>query len=95
MALRIFEYNDIGPGGAPVRRAPFVVSQNNATVDGTSRQSTAFAVATRFITVQTDTDCYAVFGDNPTATTAGFKLTAGIDYDFAITPGHKVAWVTA
>lgn len=94
MALRVFEYNDIGLGGAPVRRAPFVVSQNHATVDGTSRQSDVFAAATRFITVQTDTDCYLVFGSDPTATTAGYKIAAGVDYDFAITPGHKVAWIT-
>lgn len=95
MAIRIFEFNQVGPGGAPVRRAPFPVSQDNATVDGTSRQSSAFADATRFVTIQTDTACHVLFGDNPTATSSGYKLAIGVDYDFAVTPGHKVAWIAA
>lgn len=95
MALRIFEFNEVGKGTVPVRRVPFTVSQDNATVDGTSRQSSAFAAATQFVTIQTDTACHVVFGANPTATSAGFKLATGTDYDFAVTPGHKVAWIAA
>lgn len=95
MAIRIFEFNRIGKGGAPVRRAPFPVSQSGATVDGTSRQSSAFAPATEFVTIQTDTDCHIVFGANPTATAAAFKLVADRDYDFAVNGGDKVAWIAA
>jgi hypothetical protein len=95
MALRIFEFNEVGRGDVPVRRVPFPVSQDNATVDGTSRQSAAFHAATKFVTIQTDTACYVLFGENPTATSAGFLLGTGTEYDFAVTPGHKVAWIAA
>lgn len=93
MALRIFEFSNTR-GGVPIRVVPFIASQNHATVDGTSRQSSAFNAASNIITVQTDTDCYLVFGPNPTATSAGYKIAAGQDYDFAVTPGNKVAWIT-
>jgi hypothetical protein len=93
--IRIFEFNDIGSGNAPVRRAPFTVAQANATIDGSSRQSSAFAAATRFVAVQADSDCHVVFGVNPTATTGGFKVAAGSTEDFAVNGGDKVAWIAA
>lgn len=93
MAIRIFEFNDLAAGSFPVRYVPFAVSQENATIDGTSRQSNAFAASTRLVTVQADEACHVQFGVNPTATTAAFKIAAGETHDFAVTGGHKVAWI--
>lgn len=93
MAIRIFEMNGLPDGRVPVRRVPFSVSQEHATIDATSRQSSTFAAATRIVTIQADNACHVVFGENPTATTAGYKLEADRDYDFGVTPGHRVAWV--
>lgn len=95
MAIRIFEFNDLAPGRIPVRKVPFTSSQSNATIDGTSRQSNAFASETRIVSVQADTACHVVFGANPTATTAGFKIASGETHDFAVNGGDKIAWIAA
>lgn len=95
MAIRIFEQANIGmEGKAPVRRAPFSATQSG-TVDVTSTASSAFSGSTRIVTIQSDEDCHVLFGASPTATTAGFKITAGETHDFGVEPGSKVAWIAA
>lgn len=93
MAIRIFEMNNLAPGRIPTYRVPFVASQENATIDGTSRQSNAFGEATRIVVVQADAACHVLFGLNPTATTAAFKIAAGETKEFVVTGGDKVAWI--
>lgn len=95
MAIRIFEMNDLADGRIPARKVPFSVSQENATIDGSSRQSNAFAATTRIVTIQADAGCHVLFGANPTATTAAFKIAAGETHDFAVNGGDKVAWISS
>ncbi len=93
MAIRIFEMACLRDG-KPLYVAPFIASQTG-TVSGTSAQSSAFSSATNIVAVQTDEDCHVLFGPNPTATTAGFKIAAGETREFNATPGDKVAWIAA
>lgn len=94
MAIRVFEFARL-PDGDKLIRPSGLRSQSPGTVGASSAQSAAFVSDTRYVTVQTDEACYVVFGGNPTATTSGFKLAAGQDYDFAVEPGAKVAWIQA
>lgn len=93
MAIRIFEFTRIGAEGANVRRAPWNAQQASSSASGTS---SAFAPGTRFVTIQTDTDCYIKFGTGSvTPTTSDFKAWQGVDYDFAVNAGDVVGWLAA
>ncbi len=61
----------------------------------TTTQSAALNAATRFVRVIADADCHIAAGANPTATTSTMKLIAGTPEYFGVTPGHKIAAVTA
>lgn len=62
---------------------------------GTSAASSAFAETTEAVTLIATTACFVVFGETPTATTAGHYLDAGERATFAVTGGHKVAAIQA
>ena len=61
----------------------------------TTTQSSALNAATRFVRFIADADCHIAVGANPTATTSGMKLISGQAEYFGVTPGHKIAAVTA
>ncbi len=61
----------------------------------TTTQSAALNAATRFVRLIADADCHIAVGANPTATTSNLKLIAGAAEYFGVTPGHKIAAVTA
>ncbi len=61
----------------------------------TTTQSAALNAATRFMRVIADADCHIAVGANPTATTSVMKLISGQAEYFGVTPGHKIAAVTA
>lgn len=61
----------------------------------TTTQSAALNSSTRFVRLIADADCHIEVGANPTATTSGMKLIAGAAEYFGVTPGHKIAAVTA
>ena len=61
----------------------------------TTTQSAALSASTKFVRVIADADCHIETGANPTATTGSMKLIAGAAEYFGVTPGHKIAAVTA
>lgn len=61
----------------------------------TTTQSAAFAASTRFIVMIGSAAFHYVVGVNPTATTGALKVPADTRVAIAVTPGHKVAVVTA
>lgn len=63
----------------------------NVAVGATSTQSTAFGAATQHVRLVSNTDCYIVFGGNPTATTSGVFLPAGVVEYFWVGGGEMVA----
>ena len=64
------------------------------TASGTSAQSAAFTSGTNLICVQSDEAIHIARGSSPTATTANYKIAAGGEQFFSVTPGHKVAIIT-
>ena len=78
----------------PIAKLPPLVGQ--VVTFTTSTQSAALNAATTFVRVVADADCHIEVGSNPTATTSStVKLTAGSAEYFGVTPGHKIAAVTA
>lgn len=81
--------NDIG-GVPQIAKFPAVASQTIA-IAGSSAQSSAFNVATRFIRVTTDIACHIAVAANPTATTSLLRMGPDAVEYFGVTPGHKIA----
>lgn len=71
-----------------------VVEQTPVTVSGSSAQSAAFAVTTRYIWVTCDGICSFTIGSNPTATTSKMRLAADKDLFIGVQPGDKIALIT-
>ena len=65
-------------------------SQSVAT-SGSSAQSAAFGTDTTVVRLMASQDVYLAFGSNPTATSTGLHLPAGVPEYFAVTAGEKVA----
>ena len=81
-------------GGVPqVARLPSISTQ--VVTFTTSTASAAFNANTRFIRVHTDAACHITVADSPTATTSHLKMVADQTEYFAVTPGQKIAAVTA
>lgn len=106
--LYITELESLGApsegGHLPVAHFPPVAEQT-LSISGSSAQATAFAKATRFVRLETDTNCSFGINTNPTAqavssTQTGTgaantaRLAAGIPEYFAVTPGHILAAIT-
>jgi hypothetical protein len=72
---------------------PVIAFQQVAIGAGTV-QSAAFNDATRFIRVQAEGIACIDIGQNPTATAAKLRLTAGQTEYYGVSPGWKLACIT-
>lgn len=96
MATRFIEFGGtgrLGPDYAVVPGDQYVLSQTPITATGTSAQSAAAAAGTALILVQSDEAVYVAWGTNPTATTSDYRLQAGGEQYFSITP--NASWKVA
>lgn len=95
--LHITEFSDVANivFPVPIPQMPPVVEQAPLAIGGTSAASLAFNARTRFVCLTPKADCHVAFGDAPVATTNSKPLTAGQDYYFGVTSGHKVAVIAA
>ena len=95
--LWIREYRDVGVAGAgrvlPVAMEPGT-DQTPVTFTGTT-QSAAFGASTRYIGVVADADFHYVVGANPSATTNALRIPADTLLWLGVTPGQKIAAITA
>lgn len=64
------------------------------TANGTSAQSSAFNLDTKFVRIHTDAIVSIKFGSNPTATASDLRMPADAVEYFGVTPGHKIAVIT-
>lgn len=92
-------------GNAQIAHMPPVAEQTLG-ISGSSAASSAFNTATRFIRLETDTNCSICIGPcspvaqsvSSTQTGAGAlgtaRLSAGVPEYFGVTPGMKVAAIT-
>ena len=93
MATRILEYGGTGVAGKAFPIVPagqFVAKQAAMTATGTSALSAAINAATSVVCVQSDEQIYVelsgVAGATPTATTDSYRIAAGGEQWFNITP---------
>lgn len=93
--LYITEFTTIATriSGAPIAQMPPVAEQTRS-ISGSSAQSSAFNLATRFVQLHTDAICSIAIGLNPTATTSTMRLPADTTVYFGVTAGDKVAAIT-
>ena len=99
--LYVTEFGEMGNpplsadiGGVPqVARMPSIGTQ--VVTFTTSTASATFNDRTRFIRVHTDAACHITVAASPTATTSMLKMVADQTEYFAVTPGQKIAAVTA
>lgn len=89
MSTRIIEYACKDPR-MPLVEAPSIVDQTPITTNGSSTQSSVFNAATNVVCVQSDEACNIKFGENPTATTSGYKIQAGGEQFFRIVAGASL-----
>lgn len=92
----ITEYNVIGVqmgNSVPVAQEPAHAEQTVSFT--TTTQSAAFNEYTKYIRLVADAECHIKFGSNPTATTSTQQIQADTEVWRMVTPGHKVALVTA
>lgn len=80
-------------GAAQVGQEPGV-DQTPVVIDGTSRQSAAFAATTKFVRVETDVICSIVFATDPTATANNARMAADQAEYFGVNAGDKIAVIT-
>lgn len=86
-------------GSPDIWSEPAAVEQTPITISGTSAQSAAFNVNTKFITITSDSAfCYLV-ASNPTAATTNFRVAADQILTIAVQPpsgttAYKIAAVT-
>jgi len=81
-------------GGEPLAYLPGFAGEN-VTITGTSAQSSAFNDETRIVRVVADAACYVLVGSNPTAAAGDVYLPANAPEYFRVTPGQKIAGITA
>jgi hypothetical protein len=96
-ATRIIEYGfPTTKGGYPLLPAgQKITAQTPITATGTSAQSAAFNVATNMVCVQSDEAVYVAFGASPTATTSDYRLQAGQEQCWDLTPNGGAGWKVA
>ena len=95
--LHITEFSDVANIVSPIQipQMPPVADQTPLAIGATSAASSAFNASTRFVCLTPKADCHVAFGETPVATTNSKQLTAGQDYYYGVTPGHKVAVIAA
>lgn len=93
MATRILEYGGtgvLGPGFDVIPAGQYVTKQAAMTATGTSARSAVINAATLMICVQSDEAIYVevdpASGATPTATTDSYRIQAGGEQFFSITP---------
>jgi hypothetical protein len=98
MPLYITEYQSL----ARANNGPFVsagqepnVAEQQVAISGSSTQSAAFNAKTGFVMIHTDAICALAFGDNPTAANNRHRMAAGEVRFYGVSPGQKVAVITA
>ena len=86
-----------GPYGAstPMQLGALPAVAEQVVTFTTSTQSAALNADARYVRVIADANCHIQVGSNPTATTSHLRLIADMPEYFAVTPGHKIAAVTA
>lgn len=71
------------------------ITDQTVALSGTSAQSSAFGSSTKAVMLVCDEGCSVTFGatsvSNPVATTSNYLLQQGVPYEFAVSPGTKVA----
>jgi hypothetical protein len=95
MATRIIEYGgDFQPHySVVVPSDQFVTEQTALTATGTSQQSAAVSNDTTIVCVQSDEAVYVRVAANPTATTNSYRLQAGGEQFFKVSP--RASWKVA
>jgi hypothetical protein len=95
MATRIIEYGGRARHGdfPVIPSSQKLVEQAAITATGTSAASSAFAASTSLVLVQSDEAVYVLFGAAPTATTNSYRIQAGQEQMFEVTPGAN--WAVA
>ena len=91
MATRIIEYGgaDRGDRLQIVPATQKVLEQTAMTATATSTQSPAVDASTSLVLVQSDEQIYVALGTNPTATTNSYRLGAGNEQWFSVTPNKS------
>lgn len=96
--LYITELVDLGKshssGPAQIAKVPGLVEQTIA-IGGSSVQSAALNINTRFVRLCADSVCSVAFGTNPTATTANMRLPANAPEYFDVNVGGGTRLIAA
>lgn len=96
--LQITEFESLGnvPGSGAVQVAPLdrVIANQAVTISGTSAQSAALNVRTRYVRIETDTRCAITAALSPTATATMTALDANAAEYFSCMGGLKIAAIT-
>ena len=92
--LYISEYAHSTSGDSDTEQQEPAITDQTVAIGGTSTQSAAFKSNTASVRLQSDAICSFAFGANPTATATNKRMVAGINENFRVTPGHKVAVIT-
>jgi hypothetical protein len=92
--LWVREYNALARSGSTQAAMEPGTDQTPVTFT-TSAQSAAFATGTTYIGIIADAAFHYVVGSNPTATTNALKVPADTLIYVGVTPGQKIAAITA
>jgi hypothetical protein len=96
--LQISEFeklgNVIGSGAAQVAPLDLVIATQTVAISGTSAQSTALNVRTKYVRLDTDTRCAVTAAADPTALTTMTPLEANLPEYFSCSGGVKIAAIT-
>lgn len=94
--VTITEYENTSRQGIIPDSTRGVVEQTALTSFATSTASAAFAAATRYVVVSTDTAVHVRCGGTaPTATTSSQYLGAGQSFGWSVNGGEKLAVIAA
>ena len=90
LSVREYEHiSAVSRGIVPVGEEP-AITQQVITISGSSAQSAAFDVRTRFVRVHTDVACCLAFGTNPTATQGSCEMAANQTEYFGVVNATNV-----
>ena len=90
LSIREYEHiSAVSRGIVPVGEEP-AINQQVITISGTSAQSAAFGVRTRFVRVHTDVACCLDFGTNPTAIQGSCEMAANQTEYFGVVNATNV-----
>lgn len=96
--LDITEYRELafaGRGHIVMAGLEPCTKNQQVTIGAGSNQSQAFEDTTRFIRIHADAACRIAVGDDPTATSASMRMSAGGTEYLGVHPGLKLAVIAA